>query len=269
MKAILRSVIIGLLSINSLTVISGPAQAANNGGTSTSTARAAAAGMPNGCTSPLGDSPFKDGPWGPVSFRSACNDHDDCYLHHRKGEGEPGRLACDKDFLRNMSRLCETAGLSHLELTDCGRAAKLYYDVVRCVGGIFFWPKFDPTIFPDQAGYVRWLYKRLGFWDLTGVNLSGMRIACPNLKSLLPSRWSNGGNGSPRPNSGNGSPWPGGSNNGSPWPSGSNNGWPWTGGDNGSPQPGGDGSPWPGGGTGWPATGGGTGWPWTAGGLPQ
>jgi hypothetical protein len=186
-------------------------------------------------------------------------------------------MACDNDFLRNMRRLCATAGLSHLELADCDRAAKLYYDVVRCVGGIFFWPKSDPTVFPDQAEYVRWLYKRLGLWDFTGVNLSGMRITCPNLKSLLPSRWPNSGNGSPRPNNGNGSPWPGinngwpwpAGNNGSPWPGG-NNGSPWPAGNNGSPWPGGNnGSPWPGGDTGslWPS--GGAGLPWTAGGLPQ
>jgi hypothetical protein len=72
-KATLGFVTIGLLSIFSLAVTSGPAQAADNGGKSVSTARAAASGMPNGCTSPLGDSPFKDGPFGPVSFRSACN----------------------------------------------------------------------------------------------------------------------------------------------------------------------------------------------------
>jgi len=265
-KAILRFITIGLISVGSVSLISGPAQANDYGGASTSTARAAAFGMPNGCTSPLGDSPFKDGPWGPVSFRSACNDHDDCYLNHRRGDGEAGRLACDKDFLDNMRRLCDTAGLSHRELADCDRAAKLYYDVVRCVGGIFFWPRFDPTIFPDQAAYVRWLYRRLGLWDLTGSNLSGMRITCPNLKSLLPSRWHDSGTHPQRPNNGNnGHPWTGG-NNTWPWTSGGDagGGSPWTGG--GSPWTGG-GSPWTGGGSPW--TGGGTGLPWTPGGLPQ
>jgi hypothetical protein len=137
-----------LLAIGVVAIMATPAQA-TGGGSSGTTVSGRIFDEPNGCTSPLGDSPF---PF--VSFEEACDDHDICYITHPHGGEENGKTYCDWRFLQDMKAACEEADLPSWQLRLCYTAAHVYYKAVRFAG----WPNFalmwDPPIFQHQHTLV-------------------------------------------------------------------------------------------------------------------
>ena len=84
--------------------------------------------------------------YGNRKFKKACNRHDRCYGAGFCTYGK-SRLTCDKEWLRDMKKVCKK--MSHLnpERHFCFAVANIYYEGVRLAGGSHYSKSDGKTVF--------------------------------------------------------------------------------------------------------------------------